>query len=257
MTDITTPQVTGDWTDAELSAAVDAYLYMLRCELEGRPFVKSVVNKSLRDGALAGRTKAAIEFRMQNISATLFDLRIPRITGYLPAKNVGSGVKDRIKAVLRTHDIESLSAYIPTADKAILEEKVVALWRRPLGPVPQGATEPEQVTTTSTSFVRDPAVKRWVLQVAAGICEGCALPAPFLGIDGFPYLEVHHVTPLSLSGSDRVSNAVALCPNCHRRCHLAADRDEFKLSLYEKISRLKIEVCVTADFEQIISSSLD
>jgi len=47
--------------------------------------------------------------------------------------------------------------------------------------------------------------------------------------------------PLSSYGSDTTANAVALCPNCHRRCHYSADRDEFKLTLYERIVRLAVE----------------
>ena len=251
-----TPQATGDWTDAELSAAVNAYLDMLRCELEGRAYVKSAVNKSLREGTLAARTKASIEFRMQNISATLYDLRIPHIAGYLPAKNVGSGVKDRIKAVLNSQGIAAFSAYIPTADSELLDRRVSELRVMPFGRVPSGAAAPAQLTTTTTSFVRDPAVKRWVLDAANGMCEGCCLPAPFLDRDGRPYLEVHHVLPLSGNGSDRVSNAVALCPNCHRRCHFGGDRDEFRLSLYERITRLKIEVTGIHDTEQVFHIDL-
>lgn len=236
------PKTSGDWTDAELSAAVAAYLDMLRCELDGRPYVKSDVNKSLRDGPLAARTKASIEFRMQNISATLYDLRLPHILGYLPAKNVGSGVKDRIKAVLHSHGIADFSAYRLTADTEELDQKVNTLREKPLGRIPPGSAAPARLAATTTTFVRDPAVKAWVLRAAGGICEGCAAPAPFKDRQGFPYLEVHHVMLLASGGSDRVSNAVAVCPNCHRRCHFALDRDEFKLSLYEKIARLRIEV---------------
>jgi 5-methylcytosine-specific restriction protein A len=61
-------------------------------------------------------------------------------------------------------------------------------------------------------------------------------------MDGYAYLEVHHVLPLASNGSDKTTNAVALCPNCHRRCHFSLDRDAFKLALYEKIGRLEIEV---------------
>jgi len=67
-------------------------------------------------------------------------------------------------------------------------------------------------------------------------------PAPFIGNDGLPYLEVHHVMPLASHGSDTATNAVALCPNCHRCCHYSNDSDEFKLRLYEKIPRLELEV---------------
>ncbi len=226
------PQAAGDWTDAELSAAVVAYLEMLQCELEGHPYVKSKVNQALRDGPLAARTKASIEFRMQNISATLYDLRVPHILGYLPAKNVGSGVKDRIKAVLLSHGVAAFNAYVPTADTEELDQKVTALRAKPPGRVPPGSVAPMRLMTSTSSFVRDPAVKVWVLRASGGVCEGCASPAPFVDRQGFPYLEVHHVVLLANGGSDRISNAVALCPNCHRRCHCSHDRDEFKLSKY-------------------------
>ncbi len=42
--------------------------------------------------------------------------------------------------------------------------------------------------------------------------------------DGTPFLEVHHVAPLSDGGSDRQENALACCPNCHRAFHFADDR---------------------------------
>ncbi|MDH7515993.1 MAG: HNH endonuclease, partial [Bacteroidota bacterium] len=59
-----------------------------------------------------------------------------------------------------------------------------------------------------------------VLARANGICESCRQPAPFRrASDGSPYLEVHHRVWLSRGGEDTVSNAVALCPNCHRRMH--------------------------------------
>lgn len=233
---------TDAWSDAELSSAAAAYIGMLRDELSGKPYVKAAVNRQLREGPLAGRTKGSIEFRMQNISAALFDLKMPRIAGYLPAKNVGTAVMEKLITILRMQGIDDLEPFVPTADHNALAKKVSALRKRTLATIPTGALTPGVVTTTSTTFVRDPAVKAWVLKVANGICEGCSHPAPFVGLDGLPYLEVHHVMPLSSYGSDRITNAAALCPNCHRRCHFAMDRDEFKLQLYEKNQRLELEV---------------
>lgn len=237
-----TEQATDAWSDAELTSAVAAYIGMLRDELAGKPYIKAAINRQLREGPLASRTKGSIEFRMQNISAALYDLKMPRIAGYLPAKNVGAAVMDKLVTILRMHGIDDLETFVPTSDLNSLATKVSSLRKRTLGTVPTGSLAPGAVTTTSTTFVRDPAVKAWVLNTANGICEGCDLPAPFVSIDGFPYLEVHHVVPLSSHGSDRITNAAALCPNCHRRCHLALDRDEFKLQLYEKNKRLKLEV---------------
>lgn len=230
------------WSDEELSFAVQAYVWMLRRELRNEPFVKSEVNQELRSGPLALRTKSSIELRMQNISSTLFDMRLPRISGYLPAKNVGSGVKDRLRELLVQHGIAELSMYQATADLELLEVNVSKLRAATIPKVPPGSTRPQKIQSVTSSFYRDPAVKGWVLQESGGLCEGCGTAAPFIGIDEMPYLEVHHVVPLSHFGSDTVFNAVALCPNCHRRCHFSTDRDEFKLSLYERIPRLKIEI---------------
>lgn len=79
---------------------------------------------------------------------------------------------------------------------------------------------PNTVTATTTVFVRNPDVVAEVLLRANGQCELCKSPAPFNRKgDGSPYLEVHHKVQLSKGGEDTVENAVALCPNCHRREH--------------------------------------
>lgn len=79
---------------------------------------------------------------------------------------------------------------------------------------------PKAVTTVSTGFIRNPDVIAEVLERASGYCEDCGQPAPFRRTsDGTPYLEVHHRLRLADGGPDTVENAVALCPNCHRRAH--------------------------------------
>lgn len=81
---------------------------------------------------------------------------------------------------------------------------------------------PDRITTTSTSFRRNPDVVAEVLLRANGKCESCLQPAPFArASDGTPYLEVHHRTMLAAGGEDTVANAIALCPNCHRAAHYA------------------------------------
>ncbi len=205
------------------------------------PYNKAAMNRELREGPLPNRSKGSIEFRMQNISAALYELKMPYIAGYLPAYKIGTAVKQKMIALLSMQGIESLEAYVPTPDPGILAERVSDLRQRQVAVLPKGSEKPATVTSTITTYVRDPAIKAWVLQAANGHCEGCATPAPFKGTDGLPYLEVHHVMPLSSHGSDTTANAVALCPNCHRRCHYSIDRDEFKLMLYERIPRLAVE----------------
>ncbi|HDY7447493.1 TPA: HNH endonuclease [Vibrio vulnificus] len=44
--------------------------------------------------------------------------------------------------------------------------------------------------------------------------------APFIKrSNGEPYLEVHHIIPLSQGGLDSLENVISLCPNCHRKIH--------------------------------------
>ena len=79
---------------------------------------------------------------------------------------------------------------------------------------------PTTQVVTTTVFRRNPDVIAEVLARAKGICEGCLKPAPFnRRTDKSPFLEVHHRKQLAEEGHDTVENAVALCPNCHRKAH--------------------------------------
>ena len=230
----------GDWSEVEIQAAVDAYLSMLSREQNGQAINKAHENRVLREGALAGRTKGSVECRMQNISTVLVELGRDRIEGYKPAKNVGANVAKSIREALNAPGPLTPEDFVPTADEATLEQRAAKLERQPIKVEPKGIEQPEQTQSSGKSYVRDPEVRAWVRQQAEGKCEGCGNPAPFEK-SGRPFLEVHHVKHLAQEGSDRPSNAVALCPNCHRRCHHSSDRDEFTASLYTKVKRLKPE----------------
>lgn len=79
---------------------------------------------------------------------------------------------------------------------------------------------PNIIEVTTTVFIRNPDVVVEVLRRAKGYCESCGKIAPFKrASDGTPYLEVHHLVRLVDNGEDSVENAVALCPNCHRKAH--------------------------------------
>ncbi len=80
--------------------------------------------------------------------------------------------------------------------------------------------KPKKIKTASTQYVRNPDVIVEVLDRAKGICELCKNSAPFIRrADNTPYLEIHHKMQLSEGGEDSVDNAVAACPNCHRKAH--------------------------------------
>ena len=99
-----------------------------------------------------------------------------------------------------------------------------------------GSDRPAKYATEVTNYERDQSVVHAILQRANGVCEGCGQESGFKRKStGEPYLEVHHIQFLSNEGPDRAWNAVALCPNCHKRCHYADDCEAFNESLYEKV----------------------
>lgn len=229
-----------DWSVAELEAAVGVYLKMLDQERKGQKLNKARENRILREGALAGRTEGSVEFRMLNISTVLERMGKRRIHGYKPAPHVGANVENSIRDVLADRGILAGDEFSPTADEETLERRAAVIQKQKIKAVPKGILKPKKTPSSSTVYVRDPEVRAWVRNEANGHCEGCDQPAPFQK-RGLPYLEVHHVKPLAEKGSDRISNAVALCPNCHQRCHHSNDRVEYTKMLYSKIKRLDPE----------------
>ncbi|WP_455929789.1 HNH endonuclease [Pseudomonas fluorescens] len=229
------------WSDEELEASVDGYLKMLKLETVGQSFNKTVEHELLREGVLCARSLASVDYRMRNISAVFEILNQTPIAGYTAAKNVGSGVVSRISRMLAQRGIVESQDNAPTFDEVLLERRAAKIQSKPIKTKPEGIDAPQQVITTSTSYVRDPEVRAWVRQQAVGICEGCGLHAPFKLDNGLPFLEVHHVKHLAQKGSDRTTNAVALCPNCHQRCHRSSDREAFTEGLYSKVGRLARE----------------
>lgn len=104
---------------------------------------------------------------------------------------------------------------------------------------PEGNASPPKKEIATLQVCRDPAVKAWVLKSSKGECASCRNPAPFNDDYNLPFLEVHHVIPLGENGPDTISNAVALCPDCHRAFHYAKDRRDRVDQLYRRYARLK------------------
>lgn len=109
---------------------------------------------------------------------------------------------------------KSLQQAVKVASRKTAEERQAYLTLAP--------KIPRKVTVTSVGFIRNPYVIAEVLLRAKGHCELCSSPAPFFRRrDDSPYLEVHHRIRLADGGADTVENALAVCPNCHRRQHHA------------------------------------
>lgn len=81
---------------------------------------------------------------------------------------------------------------------------------------------------TAKQYERNPYISELAKRRAKGICQLCKKEAPFKNKNGEPYLETHHIKPLSKSGKDTIENTVALCPNCHKRLHVLNDIEDIK-----------------------------
>lgn len=235
------------WTATELKILAQLYFKVLREERSGNHINKADVLREA-EAALPGRTHHTLKDRCYRISEVLDDHGIPWVNGWKPPLLVGQspnsiGVSRRIWKALEPMLANELpDLYGSTDDRDVLEDRASQIyWYDSLSGPPLGTAIPTLASATSKRFIRSPEVVAYVRCIAAGICELCAHSAPFQDAKKKPYLEVHHVRRLIDGGSDRVSNAVALCPNCHRRCHFSQDASLVASKLYSKVNRLVFE----------------
>ncbi|HIF9393044.1 TPA: HNH endonuclease [Photobacterium damselae] len=129
---------------------------------------------------------------------------------------------DVIQPVLSADFIElqKLSDYLDVDNKIVL-----------------GQDNPKKINRTVSVYERDAAVVARTLFEANNQCELCG-SSPFFRENGKVYLEVHHVKSLSDGGRDKISNTVALCPNCHKQLHFGQNKSDLLESIYNKIPRL-------------------
>jgi 5-methylcytosine-specific restriction protein A len=78
-------------------------------------------------------------------------------------------------------------------------------------------------------------IKKYARLRANGICECCDKPAPFVDVNGYPFLEVHHIFRLADDGPDSPVNVAAICPNCHREAHFGSNIEEIRGKLAARI----------------------
>lgn len=74
-----------DWSRSEVEATVAEYFAMLRKEIGGIPYTKTLHNQNVQK--LTGRSKGAVEFKFANISAVLVNHDQRYVRGYLPRQN--------------------------------------------------------------------------------------------------------------------------------------------------------------------------
>lgn len=96
-----------DWSEAEIRAAVESYMRMLRAELRGEQYNKSAENALVRE--TVNRSRGSVEYKFMNISAVLIELGWVPISGYKPYTNVQSALRSAVATALTDDStIESL-----------------------------------------------------------------------------------------------------------------------------------------------------
>jgi 5-methylcytosine-specific restriction protein A len=133
------------------------------------------------------------------------------VVAELGSGNLVKDVSDFVQSVARFKGTQ------PEAQAAALSDKELAKL------VEKVAKHPKAVSTKSTVYPRNAFIAEYAKRRAAGHCDLCRSPAPFKSAEGKPYLECHHIKWLAHLGADRIENAVALCPNCHRKMHVVSD----------------------------------
>ncbi|WP_256384438.1 HNH endonuclease [Photobacterium toruni] len=218
------------WSEEELSATVEVYLQMYRQEVVGESFNKKANYREL--AGKFGRTEKAYEYRMQNISYIFSLLGRNWVSGLKPAKNVGRRIGEQIESLIALHENR------PSDPQVGFEIEVSSYQQKTTQKKPDGVGEPKAKYASNVVYDRSAQVKAWVLNRADGVCELCGVEAPFTTYVGKPYLEVYHVKRLSFGGSDKVTNCVALCPNCHRSLHYS----NISLQLIEKLYKINSDL---------------
>lgn len=132
-------------------------------------------------------------------------------------------------------------ASLPVSEEQVFDELIKRLDKKNLMKKAASAGgQPAKRAIRRDDFIRNRFVINAAIWRSKGLCEmpGCKRKL-FRRDDDLPYLEVHHVTPLSEGGDDALSNVAALCPHCHREMHYGKERISQRKLLSAYVSSLK------------------
>lgn len=99
--------------------------------------------------------------------------------------------------------------------------------------------EKDSRQTLRRYYERSEEVRAYVLARAAGKCESCGKPAPFMRSDGSPYLKPHHTRRVSDGGLDHPRWVAGICPNCHKEIHYGMNGIEINRRLQGYLSLIE------------------
>ncbi len=164
-----------------------------------------------REGKPNSEKLYPIIFLGRRLSSNLFEWKLrPELAAALEK------TKPQLLAAetVRMEEIEEKEAAQLSADELLTRARTIHS-----GPA-------EIYTASSQQRRRNPLLQLAAKARANGVCQLCGLTLDYKDKQGRPYLEAHHIIPLAENGPDELSNMVALCPNCHRKMHVAGDPDD-------------------------------
>lgn len=186
-----------------------------RCMLQGRAFQRSLSAPTVQhylNSIAIKRGAEALAFAISSV-----DLHIAYYESAVGTNM--RALRSVVDEMRKTAPPLPLAAHSRTFDEAVRESLELSSTTRQAR-LAKAPKKPVKVAVASYVYTRNPDVVAEVLLRAAGVCECCGKPAPFMRKkDGTPYLEVHHKQQLAEDGDDTVENAIAVCPNCHRQKH--------------------------------------
>lgn len=114
-----------DWSIEEVTLIVSEYFNMLVKELSGMEYVKAAHRRKVSE-LLNNRSEGSIEFKHQNISAVLIEMRMPYIPGYKPRGNYQQLLKEAVEKQIIAHpELDDLiKRYLSTEDQLPVIEDI-------------------------------------------------------------------------------------------------------------------------------------
>jgi len=154
-------------------------------------------------------------------------------------------IEDRLLSLRLVEEKEGFVGYV-VGEVAATQAKAEAFVRvhpvlnaiDDLNEPPPGAVLPEKRSRPAEGYLRDNAVRTYVLARAGGKCEYCGKSEFFLP-DGTPYLETHHIIGLAQQGPDTPKNVIALCAGHHREAHYGANAETLEHDFLRTLSGIR------------------
>lgn len=191
-----------DWTREQLAAAVEAYRWMQVRTAEGLKLNKTQL---YRDLALKhGRTPKAWEYRMQNISHVLDQLKQDWIEGLKPAKNVGPEVTGVLIKLLKV----GLPSAVSPATLTRLEKQRQFVDE-------SGYFRPESVEDQRNRVLRSIVQRQGQREFRAALLEAYQRKCAMTGCGVVDVLEAAHIHRYMGRDTNIVSNGLLLRADVH------------------------------------------